>query len=59
MGIQLEEAKARLKAAGIKNIKFFPGSNRDATPEQMAEEINRTLTRLEEGDFELPDQDQE
>lgn len=31
---------------GVSNIKLFPGSNRDATPEQIAAEVARIL-----GDF--------
>ena len=61
MGKQLEAAKARLRAAGVTNIKLFPGTNRDATPEQMAEEINRVLARIESGsdesgEYEIVDQ---
>ena len=37
------------------NFKMFPGSNRDVTAEQFAEEINKSLSRLEAGDFEVLD----
>jgi hypothetical protein len=33
------------------NFKLFPGKNRDATPEQVAQEINASLAKIEAGDF--------
>lgn len=56
MGAQLELAKTRLydKASlNAGNIKLFPGSSRDATAEQMAEQINKALSQIEAGHFEL------
>lgn len=56
MASQLEEAKRRLFEKGeleAKNIKFFPGTNREATPEQFAEQVNRALVQIEAGDFEM------
>lgn len=58
MGQQLTLAKSRLFDAdslGVKNIKLFPGSNRDTTPEQFAEQINKVASQLDAGDFELVD----
>lgn len=56
MGTQLEVAKHRLfdeKGLNADNVKLFPGSYRDATPEQMAEQINKAITQIEAGDFDL------
>jgi hypothetical protein len=42
MQIELETLKKRLFADNkVKNVKFFPGTNADATPEDMAREMNR------------------
>lgn len=35
----------------VSNFKLFLGSNRDATPEQVAGEINRVLNDALAGDF--------
>ena len=51
---QFELAKSRLfdkDALNAKNIKMFPGSNRDATPEQFAEQLNKAISQIEAGDF--------
>lgn len=34
----------------VTNFKLFPGSNRDVTPEQLAEEVNKALSQVESGD---------
>lgn len=55
MSQQLEFAKHRLfdaDALAVGNIKLFPGSSRDATSEQFAEQINKSLSQIEAGDFE-------
>lgn len=55
MGQQLELAKRRLFDAdslAVTNIKLFPGSSRDTTAEQFAEQINKSLSQIESGDFE-------
>lgn len=55
MGSQLESAKRRLfdaESLNVENVKLFPGSSREATPEQMAEEINKALAQIEAGDYE-------
>lgn len=55
MGHQIELAKKRLfdmDSLAVTNIKLFPGSNRDTTAEQFAEQINKAISQLESGDFE-------
>lgn len=54
MSTQLELAKKRLfdkDSLAATNIKIFPGNNRNATAEQFAEQINRSLSQIEAGDF--------
>lgn len=34
------------------NFSLFRGSNREVTPEQVAEQINRSLSEIEAGDYE-------
>jgi hypothetical protein len=58
MGTQLELAKHILfdkDALDAVNVKLFPGSSRDATPEQMAEQINKTIAQIEAGDYDEVD----
>lgn len=53
---QIEIAKHRLFAADELNaadIKLFPGSSRDATPQQIAEQINKTIADISNGQYEL------
>jgi len=62
MGQQLDLAKNRLfaeDALGVTNIKLFPGSNRDTSAEQFAEEINKAISQIEAGDFDEVDLDKE
>lgn len=62
MAKQMELAKHRLfdrDALDVSNIKLYPGTNRETTPEQMAEQINRALTQIEAGDFEVLKDDEE
>lgn len=52
----IELAKERLfapDALACGNVKLFPGSSRDASPGQLAEQINRSLSQIEAGDFDL------
>jgi hypothetical protein len=59
MGAQIELAKHRLfDEAGLyaSNVKLFPGSSRDATPDQMAGEVCKAIAQIEAGDYELVDQ---
>ncbi|MBV8978453.1 MAG: hypothetical protein JOZ13_13860 [Alphaproteobacteria bacterium] len=42
MQIELEALKKRLFGDNkVKNVKFFPGTSADATPEDMAREMNK------------------
>jgi hypothetical protein len=55
MMTQLEVAKRTLfdkDALAVADVKMFPGSNRDATPEQVGELINKVVAQLVAGDFE-------
>lgn len=55
---QLEIAKHRLfDTAGLRatNVKLFPGSNRDTTKAQVAEQITKAIAQVEAGDFEEVD----
>jgi hypothetical protein len=56
MTTQLEMAKHTLfDKNGLRaaDIKLYPGTNRDATPEQMAAQVNRALAQLTSGDYEV------
>jgi hypothetical protein len=58
MNDQLEVAKHRLfDPAGLRatNVKLFPGSNREATKAQMAEQVTKAIAQIEAGDFEEVD----
>lgn len=55
---QLEIAKHRLfDTAGLRatNIKLFPGSNRDTTKLQVAEQVTKAIAQIEAGDYEEVD----
>lgn len=54
MSTQIELATKRLfgtNGIGAKNIKFFPGTSRDITAEQLATELNKALSQIEAGAF--------
>ena len=56
MGDQLNLLRHRLfdkDGLDVENISITPGFNREATPEQIAGEINRSLSQIEAGDYEL------
>ena len=56
MDNQMEIAKHRLFADSelhAADVKLFPGTSRDATTEQMAEQINKAIAQLVSGDYEL------
>lgn len=58
MSQQLDLAKGRLfdaDAFNVKNLKLFPGSSRDVTSEQFAEQINKSLSQISAGDFDVVD----
>lgn len=55
MSQQLELAKSRLfdsDSLAATNLKLFPGSSRDTTAEQFAEEVNKVLSQIEANDYE-------
>ena len=50
MHIELTALKKRLfRDSSVKNVKFFPGSNSDASPEDYAREINKYFAEAENG----------
>lgn len=52
---EVEKASQRMFGKGslqVKNIGFTLGSNRDASAEDIARELNKLLDHLEEGNFE-------
>ena len=56
METNLDLAKKQLFGDGglsVADVKLFPGSSRDATSEQMAEQVSRAIAQIESGDFEL------
>lgn len=56
MSTQIELAKHRLfdkDMLDVDNVKLFPGSNRDASAEDMAEQLNRALSQIEAEDCEI------
>lgn len=55
---QMQLAKARLYGAGAmdaRNVKPFLGTAREVTAEQVATEINRSMSQIAAGDFDLVD----
>lgn len=55
MGSQMEQAKRRLfdaESLNVDNVKLFPGGNREATPEAMAEQVNKALAQITADDYE-------
>jgi hypothetical protein len=56
MSTQTEIVKRRLfgdDGLHASNFKLFPGSSREVTAQQIAEQVNKIVTQLEEGDYEL------
>jgi len=51
---EVEKLAARFKKMGVTDFKVARGE-KPATPEQLAAEINRSLDRIEAGDFEVLD----
>lgn len=52
---QLDIASNRLydpDSMGVKNLKLFTGSDRDATAEKFADQLNKSLSQIMSGDFE-------
>jgi hypothetical protein len=59
MGIHLEMAKRLLfdtDGLHAANLKLFPGSSRDATDDQIAEQINKAIAQIEAGDYDPVEQ---
>jgi|SaaInl4_150m_RNA_FD_contig_21_1339671_length_422_multi_5_in_0_out_0_1 hypothetical protein len=51
MNIELDALKKRLFEDGsVKNVKFFPGSYSDASPEDFALEINKFFADVSNGE---------
>ncbi len=58
MQTQLEAAKQMLFGEGgldVDNVKLYPGTERDVTPEQVAGQVNQALSQIASGDFEVMD----
>lgn len=56
MATQLDIAKKRLfekDALDVRNIKLFPGEDKDATPEEVASSVNKAISQIEAGDFDI------
>lgn len=54
MQVELKALKKRLfEDNAVRNVKFFPGHNRDATPEDLAREINKYYADAENGTHDL------
>ncbi|WP_408903076.1 hypothetical protein [Methylobacterium radiotolerans] len=54
----IEDAKARLygeDGLAVRDIGISPGSDRNATPDSIADQIVRVLDQLERGDYEVVD----
>ena len=50
MNVELNSLKKRLfKDNSVKNIKFFPGTDNDASPEDIARDINKFFAESENG----------
>lgn len=48
MQVELDALKRRLFVDNaVKNVKFFPGSERDAAPEDFAREMNKYFVEAE------------
>jgi hypothetical protein len=59
MKTQMEIAKHRLfdkEELDASDIKLFPGVRRDATPAQMAEQVNKAIAQIVSGDFDVVDE---
>jgi len=55
MNTQMEQAKQLLygkDGLNVSNFSLFPGSNREVTAEQIAEQIVLAITQISNGDFE-------
>jgi hypothetical protein len=41
------------ESINVSNFKMFPGSSRDTTAEQFSSQINKVISQIESGDFEI------
>ena len=41
------------KGFGVSNIRFYPGTNLDVTPEQRADELIKVFGRIKSGKFKV------
>lgn len=60
MADQMQLAQNRLygdNGLKVKDIKLFPGTSRDVSKDEFAREVNKVLSQLEAGDFELETED--
>ncbi|MBC6442550.1 MAG: hypothetical protein GDA53_05380 [Rhodobacteraceae bacterium] len=58
MSDQVKILSNRLYGRGsleVSDVKIFPGTLREVTKEQIAEQLNRSLAEIETGDFDLVD----
>lgn len=54
MQVEMNALKKRLFSDNaVKNVKFFPGTDRDAAPEDFAREINKYFADAENGHNQL------
>lgn len=62
MGTQIQLAETRVfdkDALGASNIKFFPGTSRDVTAEDLAKDVNKVISSIEAGEFEVVGEEEE
>lgn len=58
MGPQVELAMKKLfdkDALAVTNIKLYPGTSRETTAEQFAEQITNAISQIEAGDYDEVD----
>lgn len=56
MADQMQLAQNRLYGESglrVTDVKLFPGSSRDVSKEEFAEQINKSLAQMEAGDYQL------
>ncbi len=62
MSIHVNIASNRLfggDGLNVSDIKLFPGMKRDITKDEFAEQINKSLADIENGDYDLVDGDEQ
>jgi len=61
MDNQMEIAKHQLFAAdelNVSDVKLYPGTSRDTTSHQMAEEVNKVIAQMVSGNYTLMEDDE-